>query len=64
MCSITNKIYVDGISKNTTKMKLRLYFRGFGLVKQVTILRDTNEASGYGFVEFKIPKSVDLVLGI
>ena len=64
MARISNKIYVDGIRENITEMKLKSYFSVFGLVKNVSILREASEVIGYGFVEFIDPETVDLIIGI
>ena len=64
MASISNKIYVDGIRENITETKLKSYFSVFGLVTNATILREASEVIGFGFVEFKDPETVDLIIGI
>ncbi len=47
------KLYVGGLSYDTTEESLKTYFEQHGTVESVAIImdRDTNRSKGFGFVE-------------
>lgn len=51
------KLFIGGISWDTDEDRLREYFRNFGEVVEVMIMRDrtTGRARGFGFVVFADP---------
>ncbi|KAF0304454.1 RNA-binding protein Musashi 2 [Amphibalanus amphitrite] len=59
-----NKIFVGGISFQTTPEKLRAYFAPYGTILDVMVLKDqaTNRNRGFGFVTFADMESVNKVL--
>ncbi|XP_037068203.1 RNA-binding protein Musashi homolog 2-like isoform X2 [Pollicipes pollicipes] len=59
-----NKIFVGGISFQTTPEKLRAYFAPYGTILDVMVLKDpaTNRNRGFGFVTFADLESVNKVL--
>jgi len=59
-----NKIFVGGISFQTTPEKLRAYFAPYGTILDVMVLKDpaTNRNRGFGFVTFADIDSVHKVL--
>lgn len=62
------KLFVGGLSWQTTSEKLKEYFNMFGTVTDVLIMRDpvTQRSRGFGFITFKEPNSasVDKVLKV
>lgn len=58
------KMFVGGLSWETTEEKLEAYFKQFGEVKDVSIKRDmtTQQSRGFGFVLFENPESVEKVV--
>ncbi|KAI1715192.1 RNA recognition motif domain-containing protein [Ditylenchus destructor] len=57
------KLFVGGLSKETSVETLREYFSKFGDIIEFAILRNNNNSSrGYGFVIFKSQKSINNVL--
>jgi len=58
------KMFVGGLSWETTEDKLKAYFEQFGEVKDVSIKRDmnTNQSRGFGFILFSDPESVEKVV--
>ncbi|KAL8139609.1 hypothetical protein V2J09_005630 [Rumex salicifolius] len=64
MDSDQGKLFIGGISWETTEDKLKDYFGQFGEVMQAVIMRDkvTGRPRGFGFVVFSDPSSVDAVL--
>jgi len=58
------KLFVGGISWETSEEKLKDYFGQYGDVLQVNIMRDkaTGRPRGFGFVLFSDPSVVDAVL--
>ena len=51
---MSNKLYVGGISWNTSDDDLRTVFQKFGELLEVTVItdRDTGRSRGFGFVTF------------
>ncbi|XP_070137998.1 ribonucleoprotein RB97D isoform X1 [Drosophila bipectinata] len=57
------KIFIGGLSTQTTVETLREFFRQFGAVADAVVMRDptTNHSRGFGFVTFVDGKSVENV---
>jgi len=51
---MAKKLYVGGLSYNTTEESLKDYFGGAGVVETATIITDrmSGRSKGFGFVEF------------
>uniref|UniRef100_A0A0D6R503 RRM domain-containing protein n=1 Tax=Araucaria cunninghamii TaxID=56994 RepID=A0A0D6R503_ARACU len=64
MDSDQGKLFVGGISWDTTEETLRDYFRRYGEVADAVIMRDrsTGNARGFGFVVFADPSVADRVV--
>jgi len=60
----TGKIFVGGLSQQTSSEDLRNYFTKFGEVKECFIKIDpvTNRGRGFGFVTFAEPEAIDRVM--
>ena len=59
----TTKMFVGGLSWETTIDTFTEYFKTYGEITDSVIMKDnTGKPRGFGFVTFKEPKSVDLVL--
>jgi len=60
----TSKIFVGGISWDTTDSGFASFFSKFGPIKDAVVMRDksTGVSRGFGFVIFDDPASVDKVL--
>ncbi|KAI5080311.1 hypothetical protein GOP47_0005790 [Adiantum capillus-veneris] len=58
------KLFVGGISWETTEEKLKDYFQAFGEVVEAVIMKDraTGRARGFGFVVFADPSVADMVV--
>ncbi|KAI6241623.1 hypothetical protein M3Y99_00322900 [Aphelenchoides fujianensis] len=58
------KMFIGGLSWNTTAEGLRDYFSKFGEVNECMVMRDpaTKRARGFGFITFADPNSVEKVL--
>jgi RNA-binding protein Musashi len=58
------KMFIGGLSWQTTAEGLRDYFCKFGEVNECMVMRDpaTKRARGFGFVTFRTPDSVEKVL--
>ncbi|XP_037922029.1 RNA-binding protein Musashi homolog 2 isoform X3 [Hermetia illucens] len=58
------KLFVGGLSWQTSSEKLKEYFNMFGTVTDVLIMKDpvTQRSRGFGFITFQEPSSVDKVL--
>lgn len=58
------KMFVGGLSWETSTDGLRKYFCQFGDVKECVIMRDTNtkKSRGFGFVTFSDPANVEKVI--
>jgi RNA-binding protein Musashi len=65
MDSDQGKLYIGGISWETTEEKLRDYFKSYGEVAETVIMKDraTGRARGFGFVIFADPSVADRVAG-
>ncbi|NRA34761.1 MAG: RNA-binding protein [Polyangiaceae bacterium] len=51
------KLFVGGLSWNTTDIELREAFEGFGALDEAIVItdRDTGKSRGFGFVKFQDP---------
>ncbi|KFB37426.1 AGAP001993-PA-like protein [Anopheles sinensis] len=60
------KLFVGGLSWQTSSEKLSEYFGMFGTVTDVLIMKDpvTQRSRGFGFITFQEPNSVDKVLQV
>ncbi|ENN82645.1 hypothetical protein YQE_00984, partial [Dendroctonus ponderosae] len=60
------KLFVGGLSWQTSSDKLKEYFGMFGNVTDVLIMKDpvTQRSRGFGFITFSEPSSVDKVLKV
>ncbi|XP_050306501.1 RNA-binding protein Musashi homolog 2 isoform X2 [Anthonomus grandis grandis] len=60
------KLFVGGLSWQTSSEKLKEYFGMFGNVTDVLIMKDpvTQRSRGFGFITFSEPASVDKVLKV
>ncbi|KAL7537274.1 hypothetical protein ACHAXR_007706 [Thalassiosira sp. AJA248-18] len=58
------KIFVGGLSWQTTEETLRYHFEQYGEVASVEVMRDRNtgDPRGFAFVVFKTDETVDLIL--
>eukprot|EP00532_Pseudo-nitzschia_australis_P003242 CAMPEP_0168193986 /NCGR_PEP_ID=MMETSP0139_2-20121125/18931_1 /TAXON_ID=44445 /ORGANISM="Pseudo-nitzschia australis, Strain 10249 10 AB" /LENGTH=411 /DNA_ID=CAMNT_0008117443 /DNA_START=144 /DNA_END=1379 /DNA_ORIENTATION=+ len=58
------KIFVGGLSWQTTEESLRFHFEQFGPVASVDVMRDRNtgDPRGFAFVVFQDPSTIDLVM--
>ncbi|NXO03727.1 BOLL protein, partial [Rhinopomastus cyanomelas] len=58
-----NRIFVGGISLQTSENDLKMFFGQYGTVKEVKIINDRAGASkGYGFVTFEAPEDAQKIL--
>ena len=64
MDSDQGKLFIGGISWETTEEKLRDYFKSYGEVAETVIMKDraTGRARGFGFVIFADPTVADRVV--
>ncbi|XP_066055790.1 RNA-binding protein Musashi homolog 1 isoform X1 [Chamaea fasciata] len=64
MSPVTSKMFIGGLSWQTTQEGLREYFSQFGEVKECLVMRDplTKRSRGFGFVTFMDQAGVDKVL--
>lgn len=64
MDSDQGKLFIGGISWDTSEEKLKEYFGNYGEVLQAVIMRDkmTGRPRGFGFVVFADPSILDRVL--
>ncbi|XP_006302405.2 RNA-binding protein 1 [Capsella rubella] len=60
----TKKIFVGGLSSNTTEEEFRSYFERFGRTTDVVVMHDgvTNRPRGFGFVTYDSENSVEVVM--
>ncbi|KAL1461013.1 hypothetical protein WDU94_012946 [Cyamophila willieti] len=60
------KLFVGGLSWQTSSEKLREYFGMFGAVTDVLIMKDpiTQRSRGFGFITFADPETVEKVLKV
>ncbi|KEZ45173.1 hypothetical protein SAPIO_CDS2623 [Scedosporium apiospermum] len=58
------KMFIGGLNWETTDQSLRDYFSQFGEVLECTVMRDNNtgRSRGFGFLTFKDPKTVNIVM--
>ena len=63
MDSDQGKLFIGGISWETTEEKLKEYFENYGDVVQTVVMRDktTGRPKGFGFVVFADPSILDRV---
>ncbi|KAK7860663.1 heterogeneous nuclear ribonucleoprotein 1 [Quercus suber] len=64
MDSDQGKLFIGGISWETTEEKLKEYFENYGDVVQTVVIRDktTSRPRGFGFAVFVDPSILDRVL--
>ena len=64
MDSDQGKLFIGGISWETTEEKLKEYFENYGDVVQTMVMRGktTGRPRGFGFVVFANPSILDRVL--
>ncbi|KAH7441669.1 hypothetical protein KP509_03G048000 [Ceratopteris richardii] len=64
MDSDVGKLFIGGISWETTEEKLKSYFESYGEVVEAVIMKDraTGRARGFGFVVFADPAVADRVI--
>ena len=64
MDSDQGKLFIGGISWETTEEKLKEYFENYGDVVQIVVMRDKTAGRhrGFGFVVFANPSILDRVL--
>ena len=64
MDSDQGKLFIGGISWETTEEKLKEYFENYGEVVQTVVMREkfTGRPRGFGFVVFSDPSVLDRVL--
>lgn len=64
MDSDQGKLFIGGISWETTEEKLKEHFGNYGEVLEAVIMRDkaTGRPRGFGFVAFADPSLLDRVL--
>ncbi|PHH84652.1 hypothetical protein CDD83_1609 [Cordyceps sp. RAO-2017] len=57
-------MFIGGLNWETTDDSLREYFSQFGEVVECTVMRDssTGRSRGFGFLTFKDPKTVNIVM--
>ncbi|KIW03072.1 uncharacterized protein PV09_05718 [Verruconis gallopava] len=58
------KMFIGGLNWETTDQSLKDYFSQFGEVVECTVMRDgaTGRSRGFGFLTFKDPKTVNIVM--
>jgi len=58
------KMFIGGLSWQTTPESIREYFSAFGELAEVMVMKDpaTRRSRGFGFITFSDPRSVDDVL--
>ncbi|CAH2047301.1 unnamed protein product [Thlaspi arvense] len=60
----TKKLFVGGLSSETTEEEFKTYFEKFGRTTDVVVMHDsvTNRPRGFGFVTFDSENSVEMVM--
>ncbi|KAF3532534.1 hypothetical protein DY000_02041115, partial [Brassica cretica] len=60
----TKKLFVGGLSSETTKEEFKTYFEKFGRITDVVVMHDsvTNRPRGFGFVTYDSENSVEIVM--
>lgn len=60
----SSKIFVGGLSWQTTEESLQFHFEQFGPVASVDVMRDrvTGDPRGFAFIVFRDPSTIDLVM--
>jgi cold-inducible RNA-binding protein len=60
----TTKLFVGGLSYDTTDDSLNAAFAEFGTVESATVIkdRDTNRSKGFGFVELSSAEEADAAI--
>ena len=58
------KMFIGGLSWQTTPESIREYFSSFGDLAEVMVMKDpaTRRSRGFGFITFSDPTAVDKVL--
>ena len=58
---MNNKLFIGGISFNTTESKLNDAFATFGAIEDLVIIkdRDTGRSKGFGFITFATQQSAE-----
>mmetsp|Transcript_8688 Transcript_8688/g.13347 ORF Transcript_8688/g.13347 Transcript_8688/m.13347 type:complete len:103 (+) Transcript_8688:80-388(+) len=61
---VTGKLFLGGVSWQTTEDGLKFYFEKFGKLKDCAVMKDkfTGQPRGFGFVQFEDASAVDKVL--
>jgi len=64
MAAEVGKLFVGGMSWQTTEDTMSSYFSRFGEVEECIVMKDRNTGNprGFGFIKFKDPECVDEVL--
>ena len=60
--TVRRKIFVGGLSWDTTKESLQGYFSKYGEVSDCVVMKDGDKPRGFGFVTFAEAVSVQAVL--
>jgi len=59
------KIFIGGLTYDTTDEKLREHFEQYGKITECTVMKDNNGCSrGFGFITYENPEVLDKVLEI
>lgn len=60
------KMFIGGLSGNTTPDNLKAYFENYGVVSECMIMKDaiTKRSRGFGFITYSDPNSVEKVLEV
>jgi len=61
---ISGKIFIGGLSWQTTEQNLRYYFEKFGELTDVALMIDkrSGKPRGFGFIKLKDPAAADVVM--
>lgn len=61
---IMNKIYIGNLSFKATEQDVEDFFKQFGEIKEIALIRDrySNELKGFGFITFTDPSSAQNAL--